>query len=49
MNGVGSLFAVLTVMAGIALTLFWMVVGWRAMRAHERLALAAEVMAKREK
>ena len=32
----------LTVLAGIATAIFWMVVGWRAMRAHERIAEASE-------
>lgn len=27
---------------GFFTTIFWMVVGWRAMRAHERLAEASE-------
>jgi len=27
---------------GIATTIFWMIVGWRAMRAHERIAEASE-------
>ena len=27
---------------GLVTTIFWMVVGWRAMRAHERIADAAE-------
>jgi uncharacterized membrane protein len=35
-------FAILAVFAGIVSAIFWMVVGWRAMRAHERLAEAAE-------
>ena len=35
-------FAMLTVLAGIATAIFWMVVGWRAMRAHERIAEASE-------
>jgi hypothetical protein len=35
-------FALLAVLAGIATTIFWMMVGWRAMRAHERIAEASE-------
>jgi uncharacterized membrane protein len=35
-------FAMLAVLAGIATAIFWMVVGWRAMRAHERIAEASE-------
>ena len=30
------------------LAIFWMVVGWRAMRAHERLAAAVEKIAPSE-
>ena len=30
------------ILVGIATTIFWMVVGWRAMRAHERIAEASE-------
>ncbi len=30
--------AVLVTIWGIIVTVFWMVVGWRAMRAHERIA-----------
>jgi len=40
-TGVSGL-AVLATMFGFAAAVFWMVVGWRAMRAHERLAEAAE-------
>ncbi len=43
-----QLFAVVSVMAGMAVTVFWMVVGWRAMRAHERMAdaLSAEAVSR---
>jgi uncharacterized membrane protein len=34
--------AVLVALFGIASAIFWMVVGWRAMRAHERIADASE-------
>lgn len=37
----------LTALLGVASLIFWMVVGWRAMRAHERLAAAAEEAARR--
>ncbi len=30
------------ILAAIFSAIFWMVVGWRAMSAHERLAAAAE-------
>ena len=32
------MLAVLGVLWALAVTVFWMAVGWRAMRAHERLA-----------
>jgi formiminotetrahydrofolate cyclodeaminase len=33
-----QLFAVVSIFAGSLVTIFWMVVGWRAMRAHEKIA-----------
>ena len=39
--------AVLIAFAGVATTIFWMYVGWRAMEAHERFAKAAEDMARK--
>lgn len=44
-HGFGA-FGAFAVILGLATTIFWMVVGWRAMRAHERLADAAEDAAK---
>ena len=38
---------VITSVIAIATTIFWMYVAWRAMRAHERLADAAERQADR--
>lgn len=38
-------FAALAVVWGIAVTIFWMVCAWRAMRAHERLADAVDRIA----
>jgi len=37
----------LAILAAIFSAVFWMVVGWRAMLAHERLADAAELMARK--
>ena len=37
-----GLLAALAVLWGLAVTIFWMVCGWRAMHAHERLAESAE-------
>ncbi len=39
--------AVLAALFGIASAIFWMVVGWRAMRAHERIADVSEEAARR--
>ncbi|RKU24140.1 hypothetical protein C6503_01540 [Candidatus Poribacteria bacterium] len=36
--------AVLVMLLGIFSTIFWMVVSWRAMKAHEKLADAVERM-----
>ena len=45
-------WAYLTILVSVVTTIFWMVVGWRAMRAHERIAeevlLAALEALKRE-
>src|SRR4030095_9944156 len=41
----GGTLAVLAILAAIFSAIFWMVVGWRAMKAHERLADAAEYIA----
>lgn len=39
--------ATLAVLFGVITGIFWMVVGWRAMRAHERLADASELAARK--
>lgn len=39
---VGILFVGLMGLWGIAVTIYWMVVAWRAMRAHERIAASLE-------
>lgn len=31
-------FVVFSFLVGIAISIYWMVVGWRAMRAHEQIA-----------
>jgi len=33
-----QLWALVSVIAGCFVTIFWMVVGWRAMRAHEKIS-----------
>jgi uncharacterized membrane protein len=38
LSNVGPAWALLMGLVSFATTVFWMVVGWRAMRAHERIA-----------
>lgn len=40
--------AALAFIWALAITIFWMVVGWRAMKAHERLADATERLSKKQ-
>ena len=40
--------AVLVMLFGIFTGIFWMVVGWRAMRAHEKLADSVDQVARRQ-
>ena len=40
-TGIAGL-GILSALVGIAVTLFWMFVAWRAMRAHERIAKALD-------
>lgn len=40
-DGMG-VFVFLTFLVGIASAIYWMVVGWRAMRAHEEIANCCE-------
>ena len=42
-----QVLAVMAYLFGIITPIFWMVVGWRAMRAHERIADASERAARR--
>lgn len=42
-----ALGPVVIMLATLFVAVFWMVVGWRAMRAHERLARAAEELVRR--
>jgi hypothetical protein len=39
-----EIFAVISVISGVFVTIFWMVVGWRAMRAHEHLAATNQAL-----
>lgn len=41
-NVLGKLGVVLTTLFAIATTILWLVIGWRAMRAHERIATSLE-------
>jgi uncharacterized membrane protein len=43
-GGAGEL-ACLAIVLGVVTTILWLVIGWRAMRAHERLADAHERLA----
>ena len=37
-----TLFPIIAVLWAAAVTVLWLVIGWRAMRAHERIAAAVE-------
>jgi hypothetical protein len=41
-GGFGGSLVVLMTIWGIGVTIYWMIIAWRAMRAHERLASAVE-------
>lgn len=41
-QGVGALLAVVGGIFGIAVSILWVWIGWRAMRAHERIADALQ-------
>jgi hypothetical protein len=47
--GIGAFGAmgIFALVWGVAVTAFWMICGWRAMRAHERLADAAERLSRK--
>ncbi|MDX9973128.1 MAG: hypothetical protein RBU21_09075 [FCB group bacterium] len=47
-GGMGA-FALVVVLWGVFVTLFWMVCAWRAMRAHEKLADSIETIARKER
>ena len=46
--GVGVLFTVLAVTWGVAVTIFWMMCAWRAMRAHEKLAVSVDALSRQQ-
>jgi hypothetical protein len=49
-NGAGGvILALVTGLVGFSMSLLWLYIGWRAMRAHERLAAAAEELALRDR
>ena len=48
-SGGMSFLAFVAVIWGLFITIFWLVVAWRAMRAHERLASAAEELARKNR
>jgi len=41
-NGFQGFLAVVTTAFAVATFIFWMIVAWRAMRAHERIATTLE-------
>ena len=47
-SGVGGFVAILLILWGLFVTLFWMVCAWRAMRAHEKLADSADELSRKE-
>jgi hypothetical protein len=44
--GLGNL-AIVVALWGLLVTIFWMVVGWRAMRAHEKIADRVDEIARK--
>ncbi|MES2438896.1 MAG: hypothetical protein V4584_07510 [Verrucomicrobiota bacterium] len=46
-NATGGSLAGIAILTAVLSAVFWMAVGWRAMRAHERLADAAEQAARK--
>lgn len=47
-GAVASLFAFLGIVWALFVTVFWMICGWRAMRAHEKLADFVALMSHKE-
>lgn len=45
--GMFNLLIGLTALWGVMTTVFWMIIGWRAMRAHERMSEAVEQLARK--
>ena len=45
-NGADAIWVVIAGAFGILTSLLWLYIAWRAMKAHERLATAAEQMAR---
>jgi hypothetical protein len=46
--GAIELYAVFVVLWGLVVSIFWMICGWRAMRAHERLAESVERISQKQ-
>jgi uncharacterized membrane protein len=43
-NGADVVWVIAAGFVGVLASILWLYIGWRAMRAHERLAAAAEKM-----
>ncbi len=48
MHSGNEIIALLAVVWGLAVTVFWMVCGWRAMRAHEKMAESIEQISRKQ-
>ena len=43
-----SILAIFAILWGLLVTIFWMYIAWRAMRAHERLAKSVEDISQKQ-
>ena len=43
-----TLMGMIAVLWGFAITILWLYIGWRAMRAHEKLAQSVEEISKKQ-
>lgn len=47
-EALGTVSVIVGTLFGAAVTIFWMWIGWRAMRAHERIADSLEAPAQQQ-